>query len=192
MDSINEEGIIITAFMLMLLTSGSAFAPASRQRYVPPVEYERFEFDLDRWTPKRVRRTLRFTKEEIRLLIGYFDLDKTEYRGRIRPSPEFALCLLLYKLSCPGPLYELARYFERSETYLSIVLNDVLEHLRRRYNPILCWHPTLTDNRIRLYAHTNEVCGALFGLSLMGPFEELHAQIQSSNSGTQSTRNLAV
>ena len=72
------------------------------------------------------------------LLIGYFDLESIEYRGRIRPNPKFALYLLHYKLSSQGPLNELTRYFERSETYLFIVLNDVLKHLRRVYDLIFC------------------------------------------------------
>lgn len=154
MDFFTEGDIIIMTFMVMLLGSWAVVASAPRHKYVPLVEYEQFEFDLNKWSPERLRRTMRFTKEEIRLLIGYFDLESIEYRGRIRPSPGFALCLLLCKLSWPRPLFELTEYFGRSETYLSIVLNDVLEHLGRRYDPMLSWHPMLTYNRIRLYART--------------------------------------
>ena len=97
---------------------------------------------------------MRFTRDEIRILIGYFDLESIDYRGRICPTPEFALCLLLYKLSWPRTLASLTEYFGRSEAYLSTVFNDVLEHLRKRYTSMLHWHPTLTYNRIRLYART--------------------------------------
>ena len=41
---------------------------------------------------------MRFTKDEIRLLINYFDLESVAYRQRIRFSSEFAMCLLLCKL----------------------------------------------------------------------------------------------
>ena len=41
---------------------------------------------------------MRFTKDEIRLLLSYFNLESIAYRYRIRPSLEFAIYLLLYKL----------------------------------------------------------------------------------------------
>ena len=155
MDSIYEGGIIATTLILILLSSWAAIAAtAPRHTYVAPVKYDFFQFDLDQWTSERLRRTMRFSKEEIRVLIGYFDLESIEYRERICPSPEFALCLLLCKLSWLRLLYELTQVFGRSEAYLSLVLNDVLEHLRKRYNSMLSWHPTLTYNRIRIYARS--------------------------------------
>ncbi len=162
--------MIVLALMVLLLSSWAVVAATPRHRYVPPVEYEQFEFDLDQWSPERVRRTMRFTKEEIRLLIGYFDLQSIEYRQRIRPSPEFALCLLLCKLSWPRPLFQLTEHFGRSEAYLSTVLNDVLEHLRLRYTPMIRWHPTLTYNRIRLYARTIKRLGGHSGRSTVWAF----------------------
>ena len=170
MNSVNEGDIIVLAFMIILISSWAVIASAPRHIYVPPVEYDHFEFDLDTWSPERLRRTMRFTKEEIRLLIGYFDLESIEYRQRIRPSPEFALCLLLCRLSWPRPLFQLTEVFGRSPSYLSIVLNDVLEHLRRRYSSILSWHPTLTYNRIRLYARTVKRLGGHRGRSTIWAF----------------------
>ena len=38
-------------------------------------------------------------KNKIRILINYFDLKSIKYRERIRLSLEFALYLILYKLS---------------------------------------------------------------------------------------------
>lgn len=55
---------------------------------------------------------MRFTREEIRVLISYFNLENIEYRNRLRPSPEFALYLLFYKLSWPRSLYEFTTTFE--------------------------------------------------------------------------------
>lgn len=81
MDFFTEGDIIIMTFMVMLLGSWAVVASAPRHKYVPLVEYEQFEFDLNKWSPERLRRTMRFTKEEIRLLIGYFDLESIEYRG---------------------------------------------------------------------------------------------------------------
>ena len=98
MNSIQEGGIIVTSFILILLSSWAVIAAAPRYKYVTPVEYNRFNFDLDKWSPERLRRIMRFTKDEIRLLIGYFDLEDIVYRERIRPSLEFALCLVLCKL----------------------------------------------------------------------------------------------
>jgi hypothetical protein len=49
-----------------------------RHPYIKLVEYERSEFDLDRILPKRLRRMMRFNKEEIRLLVDYFVIDAIE------------------------------------------------------------------------------------------------------------------
>ncbi len=113
---------------------------------------------------------MRFTRDEIRLLIRYFDLESIEYRNRIRPIPEFAICLLLCKLSYLRQLHELQQTFGRSSIYLSIVLNDVLEHLRKRYTTILQWHPTLTHNRVRRYARAVKSLGNTPGRSAIWGF----------------------
>ncbi len=46
--------------------------------YIKPVEYRTSEFNLDQISPERLRRIMRFNKEEIRLLIDYFAIDVIE------------------------------------------------------------------------------------------------------------------
>jgi len=49
-----------------------------RHSYIKPVKYERSKFDLNRISPKRLRRMMRFNKKEIRLLVDYFAIDVIE------------------------------------------------------------------------------------------------------------------
>ena len=62
------------------------------------MKYNQIEFNINKWSSKRLRKITRFTKNEIRLLINYFDLKNIEYRKWIRFNSEFVLCLLLIKL----------------------------------------------------------------------------------------------
>lgn len=99
MNSINEENIIVMTFIIILLIFWAVIIATPRHRYVSPVEYHQFEFNLDDWSFKRLRRIMHFIKKEIRLLIDYFDLKNIEYRERICLNSEFALYFLLCKLS---------------------------------------------------------------------------------------------
>ena len=83
MDVISEGGLAATALMVMLLDSWIIIATAPRYPYVSPVEYDSIDFNLNNWTPEHLRRTMRFTKEEISLLISYLDLESIVYRQRI-------------------------------------------------------------------------------------------------------------
>ena len=65
MDFISEGDLVTTALMVMLLGSWVVFATAPRYSYVSPVEYDPVDFNLNNWTPKHLRRTMRFTKREI-------------------------------------------------------------------------------------------------------------------------------
>ncbi len=115
------------------------------------MEYRAFEFDLNQIFSKRLRRIMRFIKKEIRLLVNYFAIDVIEWSNRAKSFFELALCLLLYKLFYSCQLFELAKRFDRSPFYLSRVLNDLLKHLKIRYDNILRWHPTLTYTRLKRY-----------------------------------------
>jgi len=138
--------------------------------YIKPVEYRTSEFDLDQISPERLRRMMRFNKEEIRLLVDYLAIDAVEWSNRAKSSFELALCLLLYKLSYPRQLFELAEQFGRSPSYLSRVLNDLLKHLEIRYGELLRWHPTLTYTRLRRYARAVKRVGKIRGKSTIWGF----------------------
>ena len=162
--------IIVLSLTMLLLSGWAAMASTPRHIYVAPSEYKTFDFDLDRWPPERLRRSMRFTKQEIRLLLGYFDLESIEYRCRLKPSPEFAICLLLCKLSYPRSFFELSDRFGRSPAYLSIVFNDTLEHLRKRYDSMLRFHPSLTYKRVKKYARAVKSMSGLRGSSMIWGF----------------------
>ena len=63
----------------MLLGSWVVVPTASRYSYVSPVEYDPVDFNLNKWTSAHLRRIMRFTKEEISLLISYLDLESIVY-----------------------------------------------------------------------------------------------------------------
>ncbi len=132
-----HTAIALAVAVILILSQHLAGGP--QHPYIPSVEYQTFEFDLDQLPPERLRRMMRFNKEEIRMLIGYFAINSIEWSNRARPSSELALCLLLYKMSYPRQLFELADRFGRSPSYLSRVLNNLLEHLENRYGSMLRW-----------------------------------------------------
>ncbi len=47
-----------------------------RHSYIKSMKYKRFEFDLNRFFFKRLRRIMRFNKKKIRLLVNYFIVDR--------------------------------------------------------------------------------------------------------------------
>ena len=68
--------LILIAPIVIFLSSWTSALTSPAHRYVPPVEYDSFQFNLDYWPVERLRKTVRFTKDEIRLLLQYFDLKK--------------------------------------------------------------------------------------------------------------------
>jgi hypothetical protein len=60
--------------------------------YCPPLPYHhrRRRFDLDQWHLERVRRFLRFTKQEFRTLVPLLQLEDVYYPYRVKPTPELA------------------------------------------------------------------------------------------------------
>jgi len=158
-----HTAIALAIAIVVILSQHLAGGP--QHPYIKSAKYETSEFDLDQIPLERLRRMMRFNKEEIRLLVDYFAIDAIKWSNRAKPSFELALCLLLSKLSYPRQLFELAEQFGRSPSYLSRVLNDLLKHLEVRYGEILRWHPTLTYTRIRRYARAIKRVGKIRGKS---------------------------
>lgn len=53
--------------------------------------------------------------------------------------------------------------FGKSRTFMSLVVNDTLEHLEDRYRPLLEWNPLVDYNQISSFAsHLSEYCGGDF------------------------------
>jgi DDE superfamily endonuclease len=115
--------------------------------YCPPLPYHhrRRRFDLDRWHPERVRRFLRFTKQEFRILVPLLQLEDAYYLHRVKPTPELALAVVCYRLSSPTRLIDCVDVFGHSEAWISIVFNVVTCFLDKRVGSILQWHPQLSS-----------------------------------------------
>jgi len=94
----------------------------------------------------------RFSKQEIRQILPFLNLDSVLWTNQYQPSSELALCLVLTRLSFPQRLFQLSDLFGRSEPYLSSVYNDTIDHLCRRYRAMLRWHPSLQYQCLRQYA----------------------------------------
>jgi hypothetical protein len=81
----DDQGIrtaIALALAIVVILS-QHLVGGSRHPYIKPVEYERSEFDLDRIPPERLPRMMRFNKEEIRLLVDYFAIDRLVASSRV-------------------------------------------------------------------------------------------------------------
>lgn len=94
----------------------------------------------------------RFNKAEVRLLARYFGLSEMKHRKRYKTAPEFAMTLVLYRLASPSLLDRLQDVFGMDCTSLSIIFNDTIMWISRRYYNILRVHPALTGERIKEYA----------------------------------------
>lgn len=95
----------------------------------------------------------RFTYEEINRFLPLLGLDEIRFRNRITATPEEALGVLLIRLSYPTRYWSMMNQFGHSRTWLSIVFNDTLIHLYRRYHKMLAWDDRrLTFAKLSSYA----------------------------------------
>ena len=102
----------------------------------------------------RVNSDGRFRPADIRLITPHLQLHTVEYRHRFQCNAETALCIVLYRLSAPASgLKAMMATFRRSRTWLSIVFNDVVEHLIAQYRSLLFWDADrLTYAELQRYA----------------------------------------
>ncbi|OAX77001.1 hypothetical protein ACJ72_08705 [Emergomyces africanus] len=151
-----DEDVDLAAVILIMMTAVAITAnlqPSPHHPYRPPLLYNSsINWSLDSWDDERVRRNLRFTKQEIRQILPLLQLQNVKFRYLIKPSPELSISLLLAKLSTFRPYHQMAYDFGRSPAYISIVINDLLEYLENRYSEGLEWNPMITYERIQLYA----------------------------------------
>lgn len=65
----------------------------------------------------------RFSKQEIRQILPFLNLDSVLWTNQYQPSSELALCLVLTRLSFPQRLFQLSDLFGRSEpTYRQFIM----------------------------------------------------------------------
>lgn len=95
----------------------------------------------------------RFTRAEIDLFLPLLGLEEIRFRNRIQATSEEALVVLLIKLSYPNQYWQMMDRFGHSRTWLSIVFNDTMIHLYRRYRKKLAWdNQRLTYEKLSSYA----------------------------------------
>lgn len=171
-----EDPLLVALLLALIIVHLEAPNNQPRRRYIAPVEYNSFEFRLDSMdsaslhavstqisTEQLSNCSVSFTKPEIRRLLPFLELDTILWRTRYQPTSELALCLVLVRQSFPQRLFQLSNLFGRSESYLSSVYNDTIEHLCLRYRQMLQWHPSLQYRRLRQYARAIRRVGGWTG-----------------------------
>ncbi|RPA80970.1 hypothetical protein BJ508DRAFT_326819 [Ascobolus immersus RN42] len=133
--------------------------------YVPPIPYVHklvWSIKEEGWSDRECLEYLRFTSSEIERLLSAFQLDTIEWRFRNTPTPEEALCLLLFRLSHPHRLKDCMRTFGKSRSWCSAVFNDMSDFITTKYKERLEWDgerldiPCLT----RYASAIEDACGA--------------------------------
>lgn len=148
LDDMESEALMVALALIFVALAISL----ENERMKAPIEYESFYWTLACWGEEETRRKLRFSKAEIGVLITHFELHNVRYRRRLQPSPELALCITIAKLARPRTLADLCVTFGVSETFASVVINDVLEYLNTRYRRTLDWNPLVDYTKMREYA----------------------------------------
>jgi hypothetical protein len=131
-------------------------------RYRLPLPYRRRirPFSLRRRHPEWVRQFLRFSVDEFLTLLPLLRLDGVEYRACVKPSPECALAVVLYRLSYPRRLADCCEVFGRSRAWISQVFNAVTVYLDKQFQSILEWHLQLQNyNRLQAFGQAVLACG---------------------------------
>lgn len=156
LDTKNNNDILFLCLLAYVAKQHEDKSPKKKNRknnkYRPPLEYPRFQWNLELWDDERVRRNLRFTREEIRAILPYTAIDTIVYRQNYRADPELALCLVLFRLSYPRQLHQMVFEFGCSEAKISTIINDVLVHFSGRYGQGLKWNPLVTYGKMQQYA----------------------------------------
>ena len=98
-----------------------------------PYHYWRRQFNLDTWPDERIRRLLRFSREEIKTLVP-LHLQDVEYPWRVKPTPECALSVVCFRLSSPIRLVDCIDTFGYSKAWVSTVFNAVTTFLDTRFS----------------------------------------------------------
>src|SRR5450432_3180132 len=151
-----EEDLVVLAAL--------AAASARRRRRLAKrstlvYEYQHFSWSIDLMPPGKAKRLLRFSVEEVHILVHLLHLHEIPWRRRVVISLETALCIVLARLSFPGRWCLLLDVFGRSESCLSTVFNDVVVFLAGRFGGMLRWHPLLTYRRMEALAAAIEDYG---------------------------------
>lgn len=103
------------------------------------IPYRQFNFSLDNIDDATCEAQLRFTKQEIRSIMPYLQLDLCPFSCRYKPSPELAFSIVLARISYPHRLKDQMDFFGRSRSYISVIYCDVVEYLVDRFDSFMFW-----------------------------------------------------
>jgi hypothetical protein len=124
-------------------------------------EFDEGLFNLDTWQDSKIRRYLRFGRDDIYLLAQYFELESMPRRNRYRKDSVRSLCVTLMRLAYPGRLLQLQDFFGLDETTLSRIYNDTVDWLVVRFGYLLYWHPMLDFERLDDYSEAINAFGGV-------------------------------
>lgn len=120
--------------------SHNSVVPSRRWNYRPPIPYNAFtRFTFVGMSDILCSTLTRFTRAEIERFLLLLGLEKIRFRNCLDATPEEALAVVLIRLSYPNRYWEMMDQFSHSRTWLSIIFNDTLIHLYRRYRKKLAW-----------------------------------------------------
>jgi len=117
----------------------------------------------------------------VELLTHLFDIQSIEWPSRIKPLPELAMCITLRRLAYPTRWKDLCELFGLSQSYMSLVFTEVVQHLLHQFGTLVRWHPRLRHyNNLRRFAravYRHGSCGYIWGF-IDGHFVETCRPVQ--------------
>ena len=98
----------------------------------------------------------RFSPAEIHRLMPLLGLHEIRFRNRYEATPEEAFAVVLLRLSYPVCYWTLMDCFSHSRSWLSVIFNDTMIHLYRRFKKSLEWDERrLTNAELSEYSLGN-------------------------------------
>ncbi|PWW73742.1 hypothetical protein C7212DRAFT_214723, partial [Tuber magnatum] len=113
----------------------------------------------------------RFNKDKICTLIPILGIENILWHNCLQPSSELAICILLYQLSaCGTHLKHEIKIFSYSQTYISLVFNDILVHICTHFWNLLSFDIKIMEcaNAVKKVVGTRGIWGWIDGM--MHPF----------------------
>ena len=130
------------------------FSKSSRQCYVSFIPYLSKTLNFTTAQNIFIREMCRFTKKEMFQILSHLDLQSIRFRARYATNSKVALTMLCARLSYLDRLKSLMHNFDHSKTWLSVIFNDIVLHLTRKYEKMLWWFKRLIYDLIMKFAMT--------------------------------------
>lgn len=158
------------ALAVILLVAAYLELQKEKPRYRPPILYRQLpeQWSLDAIEDSQFTHLMRFSRQELRRIMPLFRLDRIKYRHRYCASPEEGLGVVLMRMTYPRRYWEMMSRFGHSRSWISVIFQDTIVYLFRRFRRILQWdEDRLTYTRLSRYAYSIYKRG-ITGLSIWG------------------------